>query len=418
MLSHIFKQSPLVARKCGPAVVPLAALSAVGGIAGAASTSANISSQLGAQKSENEKNRKWQSQEAVNSREFQTNERLAQQDWAKTMLDYTNQYNTPSAQMSRLNAAGINPAVYFGNGVASALGGSAPSSPSAPSTPMPTSVSGLSPVGGFQSIAEQFQLSSAGKLLESLANAKRATSEGTAIDKTLDAHIDKLIADTDNVKLQNAWQTMSNSIRSANLDQEQYSQLMRYMTDSLKFDITLADKVNAEGDAIIKSLLSGNRSSGAKDLLKSTNVDLAWQVKQWQMLYNTQLSEQASNYASAMASRSTSAMYDQLSRGYSIDNILKDSQVPEALVEKLKGLVEFENYKNHPTFNNFESWWKRGTSMVQDLTNAIPTKINIGYNRSSSNVRSNNTNSSTTNSSSTSHVHHHYEKDVRLRHRK
>ena len=48
-----------------------------------------------------------------NAQRYNTSERLAAQDFNKMMLDYTNEYNTPSAQRKRLQDAGFNP--YMSN---------------------------------------------------------------------------------------------------------------------------------------------------------------------------------------------------------------------------------------------------------------------------------------------------------------
>lgn len=54
-------------------------------------------------------NREWQSNEAGVNRQFQTSEREAQNQFALEQWNRENEYNTPAAQRSRMEAAGINP---------------------------------------------------------------------------------------------------------------------------------------------------------------------------------------------------------------------------------------------------------------------------------------------------------------------
>lgn len=53
---------------------------------------------------------KANSSEARKNREWQTNERLAAQEWNEKMWNMENEYNDPSAQLQRMMDAGINPA--------------------------------------------------------------------------------------------------------------------------------------------------------------------------------------------------------------------------------------------------------------------------------------------------------------------
>lgn len=97
------------------------ALSGVSNLFGASSQNRNVDKQIKAAKEEAEKSRQWQ-----------TSEREAQQEWNYNMWLANNEYNTPLAQMNRYKAAGLNTdLMYSGGNVQSpgtpAVGGHTPS---------------------------------------------------------------------------------------------------------------------------------------------------------------------------------------------------------------------------------------------------------------------------------------------------
>lgn len=99
------------------------ALSGISNLFGSASQNKNVDKQLQAAKEEAEKTRNWQ-----------TSEREAQQEWNYNMWLANNEYNTPMAQMQRYKDAGLNPdLMYSGGNVQSpgtpAAGGHTPSGP-------------------------------------------------------------------------------------------------------------------------------------------------------------------------------------------------------------------------------------------------------------------------------------------------
>lgn len=99
------------------------ALSGISNLFGAHSQNQSVEKQLAAAREEAEKTRKWQ-----------TSEREAQNDWNYKLWQANNEYNTPVAVQSRLQAAGINPDLYATNGALQgssiqAQGGHTPSGP-------------------------------------------------------------------------------------------------------------------------------------------------------------------------------------------------------------------------------------------------------------------------------------------------
>lgn len=62
----------------------------------------------------------YNSSEAQKSRDYQTSERLASQQWNQEMWNKNNEYNSLSSQIKRATAAGVNPASLIGSGSSSA----------------------------------------------------------------------------------------------------------------------------------------------------------------------------------------------------------------------------------------------------------------------------------------------------------
>lgn len=86
----------------------------------------NIDKQLAAQARENSLNRKYNLQLA-----------MMQNKWNRQQWQMENAYNSPSAQIQRMRAAGLNPDMMYGGGVSGNLSASSPSMTSgAPSSPM------------------------------------------------------------------------------------------------------------------------------------------------------------------------------------------------------------------------------------------------------------------------------------------
>lgn len=99
------------------------ALSGISNLFGAHSQNQSVEKQLAAAREEAEKTRDWQ-----------TSEREAQNDWNFKLWQANNAYNAPAAVQARLKAAGINPDLYVTNGAlqgssVQAQGGHTPSGP-------------------------------------------------------------------------------------------------------------------------------------------------------------------------------------------------------------------------------------------------------------------------------------------------
>lgn len=71
--------------------------------------------QLQAQRDENEKNRQFNAEQAEMARQFNADEAQKARDYNSQMVNEQNAYNSPSAMMSRLQDAGLNPNLVYGD---------------------------------------------------------------------------------------------------------------------------------------------------------------------------------------------------------------------------------------------------------------------------------------------------------------
>lgn len=183
--------------KCGA----LGAGEVVSGWLANAQAEDNVSRQLRAQQQENQKNRDWQTQQAELDRQFQASQQNVsfgqqqqlhsqQQQYNLQSMAQQAKYNSPVYQRQQLEAAGINPQVYFGQNASfsgsSAQSGGAPSAPSPANGAMPGSVSGLSPVS-YQPKA--LDIAAIGSAMKSFAEAKKLGVETDWLPRTLQADI-------------------------------------------------------------------------------------------------------------------------------------------------------------------------------------------------------------------------------------
>lgn len=145
--------------------------SAISSVAGNIASNANINNQVSEQQRENQKNRDW-------------NLNLARQQnqWSIQQWNRENAYNSPSAQMARYKAAGLNPDLMYGQQNLSA----ASPEMTAGEGSQPTDVSNLAnkrTIGDIVSQAATTRLTNAqAKLAESQANKTDAETTGQTIN--------------------------------------------------------------------------------------------------------------------------------------------------------------------------------------------------------------------------------------------
>lgn len=177
-----------------------------------------------------------------------TNKKIARENraWSEEMWNKNNEYNTPSAQMARYTAAGVNPYLAVSDG---SVGSGTSSSPA--------DADGQAPYQGFDLTASgtQFQnallLASQKKNIEADTSQKNAQTTGQNLQNALDfATFDEKVKSP---KLQNKLnelnadflqQTFQGRVLNVNLQNQQLQEdiaLKRVQTSSLKVQTQLSE---------------------------------------------------------------------------------------------------------------------------------------------------------------------------------
>lgn len=153
------------ATKAAPIVSGLGTLAS--GIGSLFGRNKNIDKQIKAQQEENEKNRQW-------------NLSLAKQQnqWNIEQWNRENAYNDPSAQMSRLRNAGLNPDLMYSNGVSGLTAASSPDmTAGAPSSPVD-----MSALGSKATIGEMYQSIQQAMLNDEVINKTKQEGRKTGFE--------------------------------------------------------------------------------------------------------------------------------------------------------------------------------------------------------------------------------------------
>lgn len=173
----------------------------------------NIAEQRRAQNSQNEfqaeqnqidrdfQSSEWDRQFSASNEEYDRRFSQENREWERR-FNLENEYNDPSAVVSRLRAAGINPAAAMGQltgtgGLAAAGGSSTPSLPGMPTPSMAaphavTSV-GVSPIASLPHISSL--LTGVSEFMNAQTNAKRLGLDTKRQDVLLDAELKRMLAD-------------------------------------------------------------------------------------------------------------------------------------------------------------------------------------------------------------------------------
>lgn len=145
-------------------------VSALSGISNLLSGNKSIDKQIKAQNEENQKNREY-------------NLMLAQQQnqWNQEQWERENEYNTPVNQLKRMQEAGLNPDLAYGNGAAQSLSASSPQMTSgAPSSP-----TDMSALGQKMTLGQAMQQSLANELTQAQIDNIKANSRKTEAESNL-----------------------------------------------------------------------------------------------------------------------------------------------------------------------------------------------------------------------------------------
>ena len=313
-------------RKLGAAIIG-GALGLAGGALGLIGNEREINTNL----SENDKNRKFNAEEAEKQRAWshdewdyqfgkQTGEWYNQQDYSNEQaFDYWMQqqdYNSPSAQISRLQKTGLNPAHVVGDTTFGSTGlSAAPTSVPNPSVPSAHAASvGLSNPVSVGAKAQAFASMAKGisDVINSVYGSKRTAAETEKTQRTLDPIIQGLLLDNTNKQLINVWQELDNlekdkgmPDRLANLSKQGKLLISQAMAATSSSDLM---NVQKELESLRKSLVSTETNIKGKELLivsaEAENIQTAINLKNelLRQQANTEKSKQSANYASSVLS--------------------------------------------------------------------------------------------------------------------
>ncbi|UPW41865.1 DNA pilot protein [Peromfec virus RodF5_6] len=247
--------------------------SIVGGLASSSASSSEAST-----------NRQFQSYEAALNRKFNADEAQKNRLFQQSMWQQTNEYNDPSAVMSRLEQAGINPALAYSGGqlgAASMQSGSQASSGASPSGAM-------ADFSGLQHMLDPLSLSQA-RLNE--ANAKKAEADA-AKTETETSWIDRLnlsTLDLNEAQKNSLEQTIKESMQKIT-ESKSYVDLMETQISSNKLDNIV--KANTLDDSI-KTIKEIARKTGFDADISEQTAKLTYGYITSQILLNTAQAAQA-----------------------------------------------------------------------------------------------------------------------------
>ena len=275
-LNRFVRYSRCPEKKCGIGVGTALLLGGVGGallgaggsVAGSAIAASGAkdtnAQQMQFTQQENEKNREWQSAEADKNRQWQ--EQQWDYQFNKTFgsqlqqfryeQDYINNYNSPQAQVRRLQDAGLNPALALGTG-ATGTASSTPvtmTSPASPSGSMPSSVgnagTSLDNPGSYwgQGLANSFS---------AFANGFKQLITSGPEGKKLAADAQKGLAEAVYLKSMKIGQDLQNIILKGTKDERIKQAILE--TQNMSNDVWLqglkGTQIDAETDRIIQDTM-------------------------------------------------------------------------------------------------------------------------------------------------------------------
>lgn len=243
--------------------IPLATLlgsSVIG--SGLSSVGSGISAliQSNAMKKANEQNVAMQRE----TNELQYRMMQEQNEWnrqqAIDMFNLEATYNSPLKQMQRLKEAGINPAVAFGQNLATSAGNSNASTPAAVGVPTPQAphVSPVpSPIAGVPE-AITSNIVGLAQAIGSVSNAKRQDAETERINALLKSEIDRLQAEAEGQRIVNSINEIQKEVNDWKYTLDiQYGERERVATIKnlvSQYELNIAKKETEAADALLKKI--------------------------------------------------------------------------------------------------------------------------------------------------------------------
>lgn len=305
----------------GAEVAPLLGLSIFKGITDSIGNSVAIDQQKAAQKDlqkeqnefqheENELDRAWQEKVWFDRFDSENNEYLkrlqAQQNIWKSQFDITNAYNVPSAQMARLQAAGINPNALVSNSGLVSFGSSSasPSAASAtgPATSAPAahsvSPSSAPSFSGLSSMATSF--TSAAQMADALSSLEQTGLNVNRQKAMLPIEVEQARNEAAISHQKALLSEIETNIANAWADKTAAAQFNKLVSDSYaafaRGDLDKANELVAQAQERVTSL-EGEIKAEQRPLL----------LANLKALHDVYKSEESRNYAAAEASKADAA---------------------------------------------------------------------------------------------------------------
>lgn len=268
--------------------------------------------------------------------EFNALEAQKTRDWQEKMWNLNNEYNTPLAQVNRLQDAGLNPNLVYGNGTMQNVSPMASSGAQASSTPFNDSIAARH-ARNFDAIMRGLQTAIT---MQELKNKKL---EGNNIESNTNknnAEAKESQQRTDNLATENKFNLETFDARKIGIElQNQLSEQQRL---KLYADTQTATKQLDQIDAVISNLQSSTDLNKAQVENIHTNIArtlalLPKEIEQMNASITEALSRAVANKASANASNAQAGYYGALStqvskltplleKGAKLDNNFKEIQ--------------------------------------------------------------------------------------------
>lgn len=268
--------------------------------------------------------------------EFNALEAQKTRDWQEMMWNKNNEYNTPLAQVNRLQEAGLNPNLVYGNGTMQNVSPMASSGAQASSTPFNDSIAARH-ARNFDAIMRGLQTAIT---MQELKNKK---AEGDNIESNTNknnAEAQESQQRKENLATENKFNLETFDARKIGIElQNQLSDQQRL---KLYADTQTATKQLDQIDAVISNLQSSTDLNKAQVENIHTNIArtlalLPKEIEQMNAAITEALSRAVANKASANASNAQAGYYGALStqvskltplleKGAKLDNNFKEIQ--------------------------------------------------------------------------------------------
>lgn len=273
----------------------------------------------------------WQTEEAQKNREFQDAQRLAQNAWSEQQYL---KYNSPSAQVDQLRAAGVNPAALYGGSMSAPaqadISAGSPGSGSMPSSPGVPQMQGYNVLGGLQFISG---------FMKDMAQASKLGAETTRIQKLMSHEVENYILENKGKEFANAM-AKDNAYILRNVKDVKVKQAFQDLQNAA------VKALNTQADTDLKEMQSINQqylsllTAEQTNLTREQKIYLSQQNDTFMRNFESELSlrrsEQQKNSQQAELARLQGEQVDSYTK--ILNNPWYRSNLVDQLTESVRGL--------------------------------------------------------------------------------